>query len=389
MYLRDKEIVCISTSNWDFPYGSRQQIMTRLANNNRILYVEAQISLLHILKDPFNGLKRIEKSLKGTSRKKNSLYIYTPLPLIPFGNFFFYINTINQFILLFFLKKQMKKIGFKRPILWIYPPNSFSLIGKMGEVLSIYYCIDDFPTEIDQKRRKRTLSFFENEILRKADLVFTCTKSLYEKRKRVREDIFFLRNGVDFDFFNKKDHLEVPSDISNICYPRIGFLGTMDSRIDVSLISSIASERPGWQIILIGKDMLHKEDRNALNFHSNIHMLGFRKYELLPKYIHMMDVCIIPYKTEGFSGCVFPIKVLEYLASGKPVVSTFLPELYDFQDVVKLSNNQEEFIENIDMYLKNNNELSRRREVAAAHSWTEKVNTLSELICSRITNKYN
>ena len=386
MRLSSKEIVCISTSDWDFPYGSKQHIMSCLAGTNRILFIEAQISILHILKNPFQGIKKIKRWLGGIQRKKDSLYIYTPVPLLPFGNYFIFINNVNQFILLYSLKRQMKRIGFKRPILWIYFPNSVLLIGKMREMLSIYYCIDDFPSEINSERRRRTMEFLENSILQRADIVFVCSKGLYERRVKVREDMNFLLNGVDFDSFNRKEREAVPTEISNIGRPRIGFLGTLDSRLDIGLISFIASEKPNWQIILIGKVLLLRKDRYTLNAHPNIHMLGFRKHQLVPRYIQMMDVCIIPYKTRGFNRSVFPIKTFEYLAAGKPVVSTFLPELYDFRETIKLSGNQTDFIRNIEFYLKDSSGTSQRRKVASEHSWSNKIDILSELIYSRIKN---
>lgn len=386
-YLSNEDIICISTSDWEVPYGSRQQIMSSLAHDNRILYVESQISILHILKNPIEGSKRIRRWLAGISRKGN-LYFYTPMPLLPFGNYLILVNRINQAILLSILKRLAKKVGFNNPILWLYCVNSALLLGKLNEKLSIFYCLDDFSSEITIEKRRRTLYSLEDYMLKKANIVFACTKALFEERQKRRPDINFLRNGVDFAAFNKKfDSKQPPQDIKNIISPRIGFIGTLDSRIDIDLLFFLASKKINWHIVLIGRNLLCLKDKFAFKKHPNIHALGFRKHELLPEYINMMDVCIIPYRTNGFNRYIFPLKTFEYLAAGKPVVATYLPELEELKDVVKLSKDKIEFMDNIEFFIRNNNRTSIGQRIAAEASWDSKVKKISEIIYQKIERK--
>ncbi len=361
--------------------------MSILARDNRVLYVEPQLSVLHIFKNLINGLGRISRCLRGVSGN-GSLYIYTPMPVLPFANYSIVINKINQKILLICLRRLVKKIRFRRPILWIYTVNSVFLAGRMDEKLVIYYCIDDFRSEIAVKRRMDVLSFLEDSLLIKADVVFTCAKSILEARKTQRPDIHFIRNGVDFGLFSRKSESgDAPPDMKDIPSPRIGCIGTLDSRVDVSLLSFIASNKPDWQIVLIGLNLMRLKDNAMLKGCPNIHFLGFKKHELLPRYINMMDVCIIPYHTGGFHRGIFPLKTLEYLAAGKPVVSTNLIELAEFQKVVRLSDNREEFIYNIDFCLKNKCDLLKGQEIAAALSWDSRVNNISEVIAQELKGR--
>lgn len=383
--IKDKDIICISTSDWETPYGSRQQIMSILAKNNRILYVEPQLSVLHILKNPIRGLKRIIRWLRGISKKEGFLYIYTPMPVLPFTNYSILINRINQKILAISLRRITKRVGFPHPILWIYTVNSILLLGQMNESLSIYYCIDDFRSEIAIEKRRAVLSFLEDNLLKKADIIFTCAKLIAQKMRDWRADIHFIRNGVDFDSFSREFPLSMlPPEMRNIPSPRIGFVGTLDARINIGLLSYLASHKPNWQIILIGYNLMSSDNRTILKKFPNIHYLGFKKHNLLPGYIYMMDVCIIPYYTEGFNRSVFPLKILEYFAVGKPVVSTNLSELAEFQEVVKLSQGHKDFMDNIDSYLKDNGNLLKRREIAAGLSWVSRVEIISKIISEKL-----
>ncbi|MDD2688915.1 MAG: glycosyltransferase [Candidatus Omnitrophica bacterium] len=382
--LTNANIICLSTSDWHAPYGSKQQIMSILARQNRILYVEAQISILHILKNPLKGVIRIKRWIKGVSGN-GKLYLYTPMPLFPFANYFLLINRLNQLILLYSLKRLIKRLGFESPILWVYCINSALLVGKIKEKISIYYCIDDFSSEKACRKRNRVLCNLEDYILKKADIVFACTKSLYEDRRKRRPDIHFIRNGVDFQAFHKKYILkEIPDDILNIKSPRIGYVGTLDSRIDCDLILSLASENNDWQIVLIGNNIMPSRERAALRNFSNIHNLGFKHPELIPIYINMLDVCIMPYRITDFNEHIFPLKTLEYLAAGKPIVSTYLPDLDEFSNIIKLCRNRAEFINYVNYYIGNDNGISIRKEIAAKFSWESRTEEITQIILQRL-----
>lgn len=361
--------------------------MSLLAKDNMVLYIEAQLSWLHILRRPLKGIRRVIKWLKG-ARKVNSVYVYTPPPLFPFGNFSLLLNRINQGIISIALSKQIKKFSFKKPILWIYTPNSYPLIDKTDEKLSVYYCLDDFPSEIAINKRKRAMKLFEDTILRKADVVFACTKILSEERKDRRPDIHFIRNGVDSEIFKNTDAKKVAQDdIENINHPRIGFIGTLDSRIDAGLLSFLASKRKDWNIVLIGDNVLSFSDRMILERRKNIHFLGFKKHSQLSGYISSMDVCIIPYRTDGFNKAIFPIKTFEYMACGKPVISTYLPELEEFKHIIKLSRDRVEFLDNIEFFLNNVFDTSLYRQIVQNNSWNNKVGQISGVILEVLNKK--
>ena len=361
--------------------------MSRLAENNCVLFIEAQTSFLHLIKNPKDQLKRMLRWLKGISRR-GKIILYTPAPLLPFGNYFFTINRINQKLLSFSIKRAAKKIGIKTPLLWIYSVNSVLLLGAFGEKFSIYYCIEDFFLEKPYFRRQRLMYALEEELLKKADMSIACTKSLWEDRRCRHPNIYFLRNGVELDMFNSFFETNpLPSDLASVPQPRIGFAGTLDSRIDTELLLFLAQSRKNWNFILIGSNLLSRVRKAALRALPNVLFLGFKSHRQLASYISAFSACLIPYHTNEFNRSIFPIKTLEYLASGKPVVSTNLPELEELKSVVYLSRNKEEFLANLEKSLKEQGLEARRRNAVSGYAWQKKVDWLGELITENMAKK--
>ena len=262
-------------------------------------------------------------------------------------------------------------------------------MGKFNEKLSIYYCLDDFPSEIANDRRENVIRSLERRLLTRSDIVFACTRSLFEERKNIRTDVIFIRNGVNVGSFGYSANSDdAASDISDIRSPRIGLIGTFDSRIDTTLVFFIAKQRPQWQIVLVGSNMRNGFNIREFKKYPNMHNLGFKENKLLPRYINAMDVCIIPYHTEGFNRYIFPMKILEYLAAGKPVVSTYLPELEEFREVIKLSNERNDFLGNIESLLSaDSREMAKRREAVLAMSWEGRVDEICGIVATFLKKK--
>lgn len=388
--LKNEDIICVSTSDWEKPYGSKQQIMSVLAGSNRILYVESQSSFLHFFKNPRIEFKRFIRWGRGVLRRGN-IFLFTPPPLFPFGNYSLIINRINQKILLRAVRNVAQRIGFRNPLLWIYTINSCSFVSKFGEKLSVYHCIDDFPSEKPNIKRQWLMNRLETELLGKADIVIACSKSLCEERKRHRPDIYFLRNGVNFTFgLQAQNESFFPKELRGLRHPVIGFIGTLNSKIDIELILFLSRQKRDWQFIFIGDILISGKDKKALKNLSNVYLLKFINHDLLPCYIKVFDVCFIPYRVTEFNRHVFPLKTLEYLAMGKPVVSTYLPELEELKDVVKLSRTRDDFLNNIDLFIKETtgHGESARKEAAARYSWEEKVGWLERLIQKEISKRF-
>lgn len=383
--LKGCDIVGISTSAWDYPFGSKQQIMLRLSRYNRVLFVEPQLSILHGFKYPLLFLNKLKNSFRGlwhpTGFNKN-LFVFSPPPFyLPFENYFLFVNCINQKILSFFLKFVFKKIGFKPTIFWAFHPRSVKLFGNLGEKITVYHCIDEYSSEKSNQSRKKALKKLENEITQKADVVFVCSKELLKLKNKLRADAVLLLPGVDLDNFEIAIKQNAPPDINIIKSPRIGFAGSLDRRLDVKLISEIAMQRPAWSIVLIGPNRLNSKSKQILEKFKNIFFLGPKSIKEIPVYLSALDICILPYFIDEFTKYIFPLKLFEYFAAGKPIISTALPDLINYSDFVAICRESDEFINTIENILVNGKKVFQNQLIIAkANSWDARIVELTGVL---------
>jgi len=390
--LKGKDIVCISTADWDnIAWTNKQHIMFRLSKTNRILYIESLGLRQPIInkKDILRILKRIKDWFKGARKINKNLFVYSPvvLPLYKIK----IVQGINHLVLWLTLKLLLIKLRFKHPILWIYSPPATSLIGRLNEGLVIYHCVD----ELSATPRIPTYSILkmEEELLKKADLVFTTSKSLYDKKKKFNQNTYYMPNVADVaHFMTALGELSVPKDIANIKHPIIGFIGTIVSyKVDLELIKHIALIHPEWAVVLIGDvaEGENKEEIKELESITNIFMLGGKRYESLPGYIKAFDVCILPNKINEYTKNMFPMKFFEYLATGKPIVLTPLPAVNEYREICYIAKDKEEFVGYIEQALSENNlELKQRRiEIAKENTWEVRIEEMSKLIEEKLSMK--
>jgi len=382
--MKNKDIICISVSDWIRPWGSKQRLMTRLAEHNRVLYVEYQSSFLDFIRHPkyfFNRLKNINKLRK----MGDNIHIYTPLLLLPFAYYFTFINRINQAILRFSLRRIIKELEFKNPILWVYSVSSSGLVGKLGEDVVIYHCAADFTGEKKNRLRKSTVKRLEDYLVKQAQIVLTLTKDLCSRFRQSNQNTFYFPSAVDFDQFEtvRINDSGEPGDLSAIKKPRLGIIGYLDGNIlDVDLLDYLARANPEWSLVMIGPVFRKTRSLDRLKENENIHFLGEKPSALIPLYLKYLDVCLVPYVRGEFTNNVSPLKLYEYLAMGKPVVSTFFSdELEAYKDIIAIAKDREQFLQLIRTSLSNSRdekEIASRIKFAAENSWQNRLDFLSE-----------
>jgi len=386
--LKGEEILCISTADWDnIAWTNKQHIMSRLSKTNKILYIESlglrQPTINE--KDILRILKRIKDWFKGAQKRNENLFIYSPI-ILPFHKIKI-VQKINHLVLWVTLKLLLARLKFKRPILWTYSPVSFSLIGRLNEKLVIYHCVDELSAT---PRIPTSILEMEEKLLKKAHLVFTTSKSLYEKKKIFNQNTYYLPNVADVaHFMTALGNLPIPEEIANIKHPIIGFIGTIVSyKLDLELIKYIALIHPDWSVVLIGDVGAdeNKQEIEELKSISNIFMLGAKRYETLPCYIKVFDVCILPNKINEYTQNMFPMKFFEYLATGKPIVLTNLSAVKEYSEICYLAKDKEEFVSYIEHSLSENDEqlIRRRIEIAKKNTWEVRIETMSRLIEERL-----
>lgn len=385
--LENQDIICISSVDWDPIWTRKQQVMSRLPESNRILYVEPPISLLSPFKDPACW-KKWKTWSQGLRRWSKNIYLYSPPVVLPFGNIYEFINRINQNWLAPFLRSACRSLNFKNPILWTYLPNTADLIGKLGEKLVIYDCVDEHSAYTGF--RAETVLALEKRLLACSDIVFVTARGLYETKKDFCREIHLVPNAADVDHFKRALNPETPiaPELKDLPRPVIGFVGVIQDWIDIDLILELALKRPSWSFVLVGPAG-PGVDLQRLQQQPNIYLLGRRNREQLPGYFKGFDVCINPFRINRLTATVSPLKFYEYLASGKPIVSVPLPEVKPFADVIGIAQTPDEFLFEIEkaVFSETPDKQTARLKRAQENSWEQRVSEIMAKIVPHLKKK--
>jgi glycosyltransferase involved in cell wall biosynthesis len=262
-------------------------------------------------------------------------------------------------------------------------PHLSSVVGQLNEELSVYYCIDDYAAlpDVDPE----PVQAMDDELTRKADLVFVASDTLLEKKLVLNPNTYVSPHGVDLDHFAQAQNetLPVPADMAPLPRPVIGFFGLIELWIDLELIDFLAEQRPHWTFVMIGRVAVADDQ---IPHRANIHYLGKRNYQELPAYGKQFDAAIIPYRLTQQVMHSNPIKLREYLAMGKPVVSVSTPEIDKYADVVELARSREEFLAKLDMVLARRppgDDIRRRMKRVASESWDARLTDVLEIVNRR------
>lgn len=377
--LKNRNIIIFGEDWGRFP-STTQHIGKVLLKSNRIMWIG---SLAH-RRPSFSArdLNRIFEKLKNIFRvfkqKDSKLLSESPLIIHPFIiplHDFKLIRKLNTALLKRTILKAIKKNNFDKPILITSTPNVSGLIGELGETSSHYFCLDDYS---NFKGAFKSLIEMEKELLSKVSSYFAVSRLLLETQKAESGNNYFLPQGVQTEHFKKKME-KIPSRIINLEKPVIGFFGLISEWIDLDLIVYSARTLPTYSFLIIGKPSV---DVSIFNNCSNIIFIDEVPFDHLPSYASGFDVGIIPFKVNNLTLACNPLKLLEYLSLGIPVVSVNLPEVIKFQSVTYIANSYEDFVKMIKLSLEENDEEKTKLRVviAARYSWT----SITESICEKI-----
>jgi glycosyltransferase involved in cell wall biosynthesis len=355
--------------------------MSRLSKKYKVLFVENQRSIFAFFKDP----AVLKRQIRPLRKKGENLLVYYPAPGLPFAHKFYWPNCVNNFILKYFLRQVIKKYRFLNSILWIYSPKGAFLINKLDERFICFDCVDEYSAYPGVNRK--VYGRLEKKILEKANIVFTTSRILFLEKQKKNPNTFYTPNPADFSLFLKANEEKVdhPLDIKDIPKPIIGFFGELNYKIDLQLIEYTASSNPNWSIVLVGPIVgINLSNLKKLN---NIYFLGYKQKKHLPDYLRVFSVCIIPYVLTDYTKRISPLKIYEYFASGKQVVSTDIPECREFGRLIRISKDKNEFVSHIDQALKEDdkNIAEERIELAKQNTWENKIEKMLTFINERFS----
>ncbi len=382
----NENIICISSIDWDFIWQGHQEIMSTLAKNgNRVLFIENTGVRMPGIRD----LSRIKKRIKnfflgvnGIREESDNLFIFSPL-VLPFP-YLKIAKWINHHIVLSVIEKWVKIMSFHNTVSWVFLPTPLSLdiLDNLGSKLVIYYCIDNFRvSSVAASKIKKS----EITLLKTADMVFVTSKELYDYCSIYNHKVSFFPFAVNFRKFENARLGEnvIPSKLSDIKKPIVGYIGGIHKWIDLNLVKEIALKNPEYSLVMVGP---LQADVSFLKEFKNIHFLGKIEHNQIPYFIRNFDACIIPYLVTDYTRNVYPTKLNEYLAMGKPVISTDIPEVANFNrendNLIYIGKNYAEFSRLISEAVNNSNDtlVERRIRAAKKNSWEVRIEEMSNLI---------
>jgi len=364
--------VWFSTTDWDAPqFGSRQQIARQLAGRyHRLLFVEVPRAPHSFLSDPA-GTRRAVRRLGQLRLVATNVQAYTPWPVLP--NYYHpSTNAINQRLLHLDLRRLVRRLGWSVDVFWTYWPNSAYLVGRLGERVAVYHCLDDFTTIRYPFVATGAIARMERELCQRVDLVITRTEALGQARRPHNLQTHILPGGVDAAFFDPARVSAAAADVAALPQPRAGFVGTIDDRVDMPMLAACARALPDIAFVLVGPVKRHLVKLNLLYGLTNIYWLPARPHTDVPAVIAGFDVGLIPYRQTPYAQALSPIKLYEYMAMGKPVVATDLPYLRREAVHVHLARTTDEFVAAIRAVLTRpatRDEQAQWRAVAWENSW--------------------
>ena len=351
---------------------SSHHIAARLAKKHPLLYVDCPG--LRAPKASGRDVKKLVKKLRQAAalpRKVGEQTWHMVLPQFPFRRVPL-ASELNRELGALLVRRAARHLGMERPLLWFAVPHPGILLGKLGERFSVYYCIDDYSALPDVD--KPQIQAMDHHLTEKANQVFVSAQTLFDAKKQTNPNLVYSPHGVDVEHFGRaaSEDLPIAEPARKLGHPVIGFFGLIEGWIDLELLHFLAKSRPSWTFLLLGRVAV---DVSALQKLGNVVFPGPQPYGDLPSWAKAFDVAIYPGGQNEFVRNANPLKIREYLATGKPVVSVPSREVERFRGVVRIANTQEEFLHEIDDALANDTPEAReaRLKMVSTMSWDARV----------------
>ncbi len=301
---------------------------------------------------------KLSRALRPPQRVARHMWVMT-MPQIPYRRWPL-IRRLNSLYGRSIVRRAMRQLGFHDVVSWFVVPHPGTLAGQLGERFVVYYCIDDYSglPDVDCGEIAR----LDAALTRAADQVFAASTTLLESKRKLHPATVFSPHGVDFDHFQKAaaPTTPIPAEAQRLRHPVIGYFGSIGGWVDVDLLLDLAKSKPEWTLLLIG---LVSADVQELRDCPNVVFAGAQPYEKLPEWAKAFDVAILPYRLNRGSINANPLKLREYLATGKPVVAVSTPEVDRFAHCLRIAHTRDEFVRKIEEALTCDSEVQRQARI--------------------------
>lgn len=373
------DLICISHLRWDFVWQRPQHLLSRLAGQYRLLFVE----------EPVTTVDEAEPRLEVFPGQKaaNVTVVRLVQPAEAHG-WIGHGDPLTQQTYAQLLTRYLQREGYTDPVLWLYTPMASEFIEVIQPRLLIYDVMDELSAF---KGAPVAIKDRGDALLRQADIVFTGGLSLYQSRLPYNSHTYLFPSGVEIQHFaqaDKRNLFDQPDDLREIPAPILGYFGVIDERMDLPLLAHMAQAHPEWSLVMLGP--IIKIDPAELPQAPNLHYLGMKDYNELPAYLAYFDVALVPFAMNDATRYLSPTKTLEYMAAHKPVVSAPLHDVVAlYGDYVRVGETPEEVVAMVEAALaETEDERAMRRakeaKLLSQHTWDSIAHQMSQIIEQRL-----
>jgi glycosyltransferase involved in cell wall biosynthesis len=379
--LSGRDIVCLSTHYWDERRFRKQEFMERFALRNRILFVEPSFPMV---RQPEAHLREVATNHLLSSRLEQrdpNLHLLKPSRRLPRSS----RPSIERLTYAWWgrqIGRAVRRLGFENAIVWLYHPAYLAGLGAIGHTQLVLDLVDDLAAYhgADGSHVERQIA----SLVARSDLLVTTAAPLADRYGRGARSSVVVPNGFSGDVFSPRAReLPPPADLADIPRPWLGFVGTLFSFLDFELLETVARAHPDKSLVLVGPT--ETSTRNLVERLAalpNVYYLGSRPQIAIPAYVAHFDVCLNAFKVSRVADSVSPLKVYEYLAAGKPVISSPMKALREEPagEAVIFAETPTEFVSAISRALAEDDEAARERRqaIASSYSWDELFARLDE-----------
>jgi UDP-galactopyranose mutase len=359
---RPADLVCLSHLRWDFVWQRPQHLMSRCARDRRVFFVEEPVWE--------DTAPRMD-----VGERKGGVKV--AVPHLPHGLSHEQADAAQAEL----LRGLLEEHEVSEYVLWYYTPMAVPLAEGLEPLAVVYDCMDELSLF---RGAPRELVDREARLLAAADLVFTGGQSLYEAKRERHPRVYPFPSSIEAEHFGRaREACPEPDDQSGLPRPRLGYFGVIDERIDLDLLAALADARPEWQIVMVGPVV--KIDPETLPRRANLYYLGMKGYADLPLYLAGWDVALMPFAQNESTRFISPTKTPEYLAGGRPVVSTPIRDVvkpYGEERLVEIADGSQAFVAAVERALSGHGEewLAKVDEHLSRGSWSRTWREMSELI---------
>jgi glycosyltransferase involved in cell wall biosynthesis len=383
-YLADVGVIALVPDRWGTPWMSRHQILTRLATYFNVMWLNRGYSWRQVLQGG-TPQRRIDYGGAITS----GITIHNPERwLLELGR--------PRFLACWMMRERLRRVqrilhtrGCRKTILYLWRPYYELALDAIDYDLSCYHIADEYTFSPIEK----PIGELEARLISRADQVFIHSPAMLEKKGKLNPQTAFMPNGVNYRAYATS--LSEPIDLKPIPHPRIGYVGIIKTQLDLTLLSALAQRHPQWSFVLVGPQgnlRGQSELIQQLSSLPNVHLLGGKPVNALPAYTQHLDVCLLCYKVNDYTKFIYPLKLHEYLASGRPVVGSPIQSLQEFAHIIRLARTTDEWSQALTDSLTPDacsaEQVEARRAVARQYDWDRLVAIIARIFCDRLGPSY-